>query len=167
MTLSDTIRPAAEEATRHGAAVALPGPGGHGAALILGPSGAGKSTLALALIALGATLVADDRVGLRRVGPRVLASAPAALRGWIEARGAGFLRLPCLPHAPVSLIVDLGEEEAERLPPRRDADLLGVRVGRILRPQGRAAAELAPAVAALLRSGGGGPGPGPDSPASA
>ncbi|MDO5529406.1 MAG: hypothetical protein Q4F71_08380, partial [Paracoccus sp. (in: a-proteobacteria)] len=34
------------------------------AALILGPSGAGKSSFALTLLALGAGLVADDRVRL-------------------------------------------------------------------------------------------------------
>lgn len=42
----------------HASAVAL-GPRG---LLILGAAGAGKTTLALALVALGAELVADDRV---------------------------------------------------------------------------------------------------------
>ena len=51
----------------HASAVALDGRG----ALLLGASGAGKSGLALRLMALGARLVADDRVLLRR-GPEGL-----------------------------------------------------------------------------------------------
>ncbi|MEO1532556.1 MAG: serine kinase, partial [Pseudomonadota bacterium] len=42
----------------HASAVAL----GERGLLILGPSGAGKTRLALELVALGAELVADDRV---------------------------------------------------------------------------------------------------------
>ena len=51
-------------AVLHGSCVALAAPPGvlPRGVLILGPSGAGKSTLALRLMALGATLVADDRV---------------------------------------------------------------------------------------------------------
>ena len=45
----------------HGSCVAVEGRG----VLIVGPSGAGKSSLALALMALGAELVADDRTEVR------------------------------------------------------------------------------------------------------
>ena len=71
--------------TIHASAVALDGQG----VLILGPSGAGKSALALQLIGLGAQLVGDDRIALDRVGGDVIASAPAALAGLIEARLRG------------------------------------------------------------------------------
>ncbi|PIY73077.1 MAG: serine kinase, partial [Rhodobacterales bacterium CG_4_10_14_0_8_um_filter_70_9] len=64
--------------------------------LILGASGAGKSALALELIALGAALVADDQVALRRVGEAVVAAPPPPLAGLIEARGLGLLRMPHL-----------------------------------------------------------------------
>ena len=55
--------------TIHAGAVGI---GGRGL-LILGPSGAGKSALALALMGLGARLVADDRVILRVEDGRLLA----------------------------------------------------------------------------------------------
>lgn len=94
--------------------------------LILGPSGSGKSTLALALMAMGAGLVADDRTVLVRDGARVMADAPDALRGRIEARGLGILAADAAGPVPLSLIVDLGHAEDQRLPPERAYDLLGV-----------------------------------------
>lgn len=93
--------------------------------LILGASGSGKSTLALELMAFGAALVADDRTLLRHEGGRIIADAPEALRGLIEARGAGILRARA--HGPVglALAVDLDRPEPERLPPARRLALLG------------------------------------------
>lgn len=114
--------------------------------LILGRAGAGKSALALELVALGAALVADDQVILRREG-RALVAAPApALAGLIEARGVGLLRLPHRPLATVALALDLDAEEPERLPPRRSRLLLEAAVPLMLRP---AALSPAAALAAL------------------
>lgn len=103
--------------------------------LILGPSGAGKSSLALRLMALGATLVADDRVDLRLGDGGLIASAPAALHGLIEARGAGILRATALEAARIALVVDLNERETERLPPMRHREILGVSLPLVLRLQ--------------------------------
>ena len=62
-------------------------------ALLLGPPGAGKSLLALEAISAcpfrRTVLVADDRVDLRAVDGRLLASGPAVLQGLIEVRGLG------------------------------------------------------------------------------
>ncbi|WP_170333848.1 HPr kinase/phosphorylase [Ruegeria arenilitoris] len=86
------------------------------AVLILGDSGAGKSGLALELMALGADLVADDRVDLRMQRDQLIADAIPSIRGLIEARGIGLLRVkPCGP-APVHYVVDLGQIEERRLP---------------------------------------------------
>jgi HPr kinase/phosphorylase len=106
----------------HGAAVAL---GGRGI-LILGASGSGKSRLALELIGRGAALVADDRVELSRHGGALMARAPAALAGLIEARGVGLLRVPAVPEAPVVLAVDLDRAAAARMPQRQTITYLGV-----------------------------------------
>lgn len=103
--------------------------------LILGPSGAGKSALALRLMALGAHLVADDRVDLRHEAGALLAAAPAALFGLIEARGAGILRATALASARIALVVDLSERETERLPPMRHSEILGVSLPLVLRLQ--------------------------------
>jgi HPr kinase/phosphorylase len=93
--------------------------------LIRGPSGAGKSSLGLELMAWGARLVADDRTELSREGESLVARCPAAIRGLIEARGVGILQAEAT-EAVVELVVDLGEGEGERLPPWREAVILGV-----------------------------------------
>lgn len=102
--------------TLHASAVAREGR----AVLILGASGSGKSGLALELIARGAQLVADDRVALERVGGRLVASAPPAIAGLIEARGLGVLRLPAVARAEVVLAVDLDTGPETRMPHLRD-----------------------------------------------
>ena len=96
--------------------------------LITGPSGAGKSSLALELISRGARLVGDDGVTLLREGRALIAAAPPAMQGLIEARGMGILRAPHAPRAELKAIVDLSREESERLPPERWTELRGVRL---------------------------------------
>lgn len=112
-----------DETRVHASCVALDA--AHGC-LILGPSGSGKSGLALAMMALGAGLVADDQVLLRPTGERLLALCPPRLEGLIEARGIGILRAAPLGGCAVRLVVDLGVAEASRLPPERSVTMLGV-----------------------------------------
>lgn len=94
--------------------------------MLRGPSGSGKSSLALQLIALGALLVADDRTRLTRQGGQVLAHAPLTHANRIEARQVGILNVPGSPSAKLELIVDMAEEETERLPLPRFDSLLGL-----------------------------------------
>jgi len=95
------------------------------AVLIRGASGCGKSGLALRLMALGATLVADDRTVLWRAGAALMADAPAALRGQIEAREVGILRAQPNGPTPVALVIDMDRSETARLPARRSLRLVG------------------------------------------
>ena len=89
--------------------------------LLTGPSGSGKSDLALRLVDRGFVLVADDQVDL----DNGTASSPANLRGLLEIRGLGIVRLPFILCAPLVLSVALGD--AERLPdPQRDVHGLPV-----------------------------------------
>ena len=96
------------------------------AVLILGPSGAGKSTLALALMAIGGELVADDRTDLSVSQGRLIADCPPALRGMIEARGLGVLAATYNGPSEVTLLVDLGATEPQRLPLAAERALLGI-----------------------------------------
>jgi len=112
----------AVETVLHASCVAVEGR----AALIRGASGSGKSGLALQLMAHGAALVADDRTRLWREGGKVMACAPATIRGRIEAREMGILRAPATGPAAVALIIDMDRAETERLPPRRETQLLGL-----------------------------------------
>lgn len=105
----------------HGTVIALGGAG----ALIRGPSGAGKSDLALrcldhpagGLISGRAVLVADDQVWLEQRGDRLVASTPETIRGLIEARGMGIVRVPFVETAVLALVVDLvASDRIDRLP---------------------------------------------------
>ncbi len=118
--VSDTADPS--EIIVHATCVAHSGR----AVLIRGAAGRGKSGLGLHLLALGADLVADDRTRLWRDGAQVLATAPEAIAGQIEARGMGILHLPRVTAQPLALIVDMDNEEAERLPPLRHEVIFGL-----------------------------------------
>ncbi len=108
--------------TVHATTVAMKGR----AVLIRGASGSGKSGLALQLLALGAGLVADDRTRLWREGDALWADAPDTIRGRIEARGVGILRVPATGPCRLALVVDMDRLETARLPERRTTPLMQV-----------------------------------------
>jgi hypothetical protein len=83
--------------------------------LLLGASGAGKSDLALRLIDDGARLVADDRTLLTVKSGVLTAGAPAAIRGLMEIRGVGIVKLPVRAAVAIALVARLGRNGA-RLP---------------------------------------------------
>jgi len=117
----------------HGTCVSVGGAG----VLILGEPGAGKSSLALRLIdepgygisgvLLRGELVADDQVVVTREPDRLMASAPAALRGKLEIRGLGIVSLATPLSAALALVVKLQDHPAiDRLPDSRSFDILGL-----------------------------------------
>jgi len=106
----------------HATCIAVAGKG----VLITGPSGSGKSALALQLMAMGAELVADDRTVLSLRGGQLVATAPEAIRGMIEARGVGVLRVPFQDSARVVLAVDMSRIENERLPEAETMSVLDI-----------------------------------------
>ena len=76
--------------TRHGVLVEVYGEG----ILILGDSGVGKGETAIELVKRGHRLIADDAVELRRVSYRkILGTAPANIRHFIELRGIGIINV--------------------------------------------------------------------------
>ena len=107
----------------HATCIALDG---HGV-LLRGPPGSGKSDLAARAIDAGARLVADDRVTLVRCSATIIASAPPSIRGMIELRGLGILRVDAETEAPLALIVDLvASEKIVRMPELDRCALLGI-----------------------------------------
>ena len=132
--------------TLHASAVAVDG---H-AALVSGASGTGKSALCLQMIALGARLIADDRTHVTLRDGQPFAQAPTPIKGLIEARGVGLIRVSAAPPTPIILIVDLDQTETERLPPERTRDLLGHPVPLL---HGVAGLHFAPALMLTLRGG--------------
>ena len=108
------------ESLCHANAVAVDGQG----VLITGASGSGKSALSLQLMSLGAQLIADDQTQLTLKGSEVWASSPPSIAGLIEARGVGILHAD-YAQAPIALVIDLDQHEAERLPRYHKAAILG------------------------------------------
>lgn len=132
--------------TLHASCVAV----GDCAVLIRGASGAGKSSLALDLMAYGATLVADDQTTLRRCDHAVLAECPPSIRGRIEARGVGILAAATKTRAVLRLVVDMDGSERDRLPPRRETEVLGCTIALIYPTPN---AHFAPAILQFLKGG--------------
>jgi serine kinase of HPr protein (carbohydrate metabolism regulator) len=146
-------------ATVHACAVLV----GARAVLIRGASGSGKSRLALDLISAAvsgrlrfARLIGDDRVHLEKAGGRLLVRPVPALAGMIELRGEGILRLPYEPCAVIGLVIDLGADDAERLPETRQIALEGVTLPRLAVPP---AVPALPGLLALLTLSGAGQSP--------
>lgn len=115
------LYPSQSDLNLHATCVALNGRG----MLILGASGSGKSGLALTLMAMGASLVADDQVILCLQGGALIATAPSQIAGLIEARSLGLLNAsPCGP-VKVVCAVDLDQVEPDRLPYPHEITYLG------------------------------------------
>ena len=130
----------------HANCIALDGKG----VLLTGASGSGKSDLSLQMMALGAQLVADDRVILETKGGNLYASPPSTTAGLIEARGLGILKATHAAVATVIAAVDLDNQEESRLPPERWVTYLRCEIPLFYRPS---SVHSASALLQLLRCG--------------
>ena len=96
--------------------------------LVLGPSGSGKSHLALAALAAGWRLVADDRVIVWPDAGKVFGRAHPQLTGQIEVRGLGIMPSPnpVLGFCQIDLVAQMVPQEAiERFPDPAQTVLVG------------------------------------------
>lgn len=120
------------------------------AVAITGLAGSGKSGLALSLMSLGAGLLADDITWLHKDGQQIIATCPQSLSGQIEARGVGILNAPAAGPAPLSLVIDLGTPEQDRIPPHRTVGLFGRQVPLLHNP---ATSYFAPMILHYMKGG--------------
>ncbi|MDH4413662.1 MAG: HPr kinase/phosphorylase [Rhizobium sp.] len=104
----------------HATAISVDGIG----LLFLGPSGSGKSGLAFDCLAearlagLSAALVSDDRVLVSHKDDKIFALSPEQIRGLIELRYTGIVRVDPVEEAPLHYAVrPVPSNEDDRLPP--------------------------------------------------
>ena len=110
--------------TLHASCVAIDGR----AVLITGPSGSGKSDLTLRLLDRGFALVSDDQTIVKKVGMRLIATAPPTIRGKLEIRGVGIVDMNHVDDQRVALVVEL-TGDIQRLPDdSRERPIMGVPV---------------------------------------
>ena len=95
--------------------------------LILGDSGSGKSDLALRLITMfSAKLVGDDRINIKKNNRKIIASSPDVLKGLLEVRGVGVIKINYKEETSVDLVIKLTSEKIERMPESLKYELDGV-----------------------------------------
>lgn len=95
--------------------------------LLLGKSGVGKSDLALRLIMnKGAVLVADDRTDVFVKNGKIFAAAPENIKGLLEVRGVGIVKMPTIESVEIKLAVELltSLNDVERLPDSKEYQIM-------------------------------------------
>lgn len=103
----------------------------HNGILLLGKSGAGKSDLALRLIEnKNAILVADDRVDIKKIDDKIFASSPHTIKGLLEVRGIGIIKVPCLEQCDIKLAVNLVDDtkQIERMPENKFYEIQQIKI---------------------------------------
>ena len=110
--------------TKHATCVDIKGSG----VLIVGDSGSGKSGLAIGLIALGASLVADDQCEISIKNDKLHVSKPKSLPKCIEMRGIGLVSVPTVLRTQLKWVVDMDRVAEERMPEFKFTDISGHRV---------------------------------------
>ena len=113
---------------KHATCVDIKGSG----VLIVGHSGSGKSGLAIGLIALGASLVADDQCEISIKNDKLKVSKPKSLPNGIEIRSIGLVSVPTVPQTQLKWVVDMDRVSEERMPELKVIDISGHRVPIIL-----------------------------------
>ena len=99
--------------------------------LLLGKSGAGKSDLALRLIEnKNAILVADDRVDIKKIDNKIFALPPHTIKGLLELRGIGIIKVSYLEQCDIKLAVNLVDDikQIERMPENKFYEIQQVKI---------------------------------------
>jgi hypothetical protein len=103
--------------------------------LFMGPSGWGKSMLAFTCltearrIGIDAALVADDQVSISVRDSIAIAACLPSIRGMIELRGTGIVRIPFIQEAPMHYAVLPGHVTGEdRVPPEGETTVVSASV---------------------------------------
>lgn len=103
--------------------------------LLLGPGGSGKSRLMAEASMIGASMVADDQVALRRSNGLLWGAPPKELAGVFEMRGVGLCAMPAdaVSQHALHVGVELGHA-LTRLPELGARQFLGIHLPMLYLP---------------------------------
>ena len=99
--------------------------------LIVGNSGSGKSDLALRLIDSGATLISDDITICEKNEESIFLFPPPQIKGLLEVREIGIMTVPYVDNIKLTLLVELVDEEVERLPKKTIGKFMNLNIPKI------------------------------------
>tara|TARA_B100000963_G_C22546082_1_gene634499 strand:- start:21 stop:449 length:429 start_codon:yes stop_codon:yes gene_type:complete len=99
--------------------------------LIRGQSGIGKSDLALRLIDSGATLISDDLTICKKIGDYLYLYPHSKTKGLLEVREIGIMTVPYVENIKLTLVVELVEQEFERIPKMMSCNIFGIKFPKI------------------------------------
>lgn len=95
----------------------------------MGASGCGKSDLALRIMDAGGSLISDDYTQLTVTDNQLIGSPPDTIKGMMEVRGVGLLKMPYIRSARLDVAVICDSKDAiERLPPVIHTDIEGIQL---------------------------------------
>ena len=126
----------------HGVLVDINGEG----VFLTGESSIGKSETALELVKRGHRLVADDAVEIRRLGERLIGTAPPMIRYYMELRGIGIINVRQIygvgsvkPRTDIDIVVNMERWEEGKVYERFGLDeayedILGIKVPKVTIP---------------------------------
>lgn len=126
----------------HGVLVDINGEG----VLLTGESSIGKSETALELVKRGHRLVADDAVEIKRLGERLVGTAPEMIRYYMELRGIGIINVREIygvgsvkPRTDIDIVVKMERWEEGRVYERFGLDeayedILGIQIPKVTIP---------------------------------
>lgn len=132
----------APQLTAHGVLLEMFGIG----VMLIGESGIGKSECALDLVSRGHSLVSDDAIRIKRIGPQLIGDAPELTRGYIEIRGLGIVNIRDLfgvsstaDRVLIKLCIELKRwdpgVEIDRLGMEmQDHDIFGIKLAKFILP---------------------------------
>ncbi len=132
----------APQLTAHGVLMEMFGIG----VMLIGESGIGKSECALDLVSRGHSLISDDAIRIKRIGPQLIGDAPELTRGYMEIRGLGIVNIRDLfgvsstaDRILIKLCIELKKwdpsAEIDRLGMEmQDHDIFGIRLAKFILP---------------------------------
>jgi len=97
--------------------------------LLMGPSGSGKSDLALRIMDAGGSLISDDYTQLTVSNHQLFGSPPENIKGMMEVRGVGLLRVPYIRSTRLDVVITCDSiESIERMPQAIHTEIEGIQL---------------------------------------